>query len=99
VKLVDRISMNSRREISRFPSILIDGFSDNSRTYGWAKCYKADINGGVLNDAAVLVLERTHYDDSMLEVIAPISFKETMGIKNGDEINVRIHVKSNYEKQ
>ena len=95
VKLVDQISMNSRREISRYPSIFINGFSDNSRTYGWAKCYKADINGGVLNDAAVLVLERTHYDDSMLEVIAPISLKQTMGIKNGDEISVRIHVNNN----
>ena len=99
VKLVDRISMNSRREINRYPSIFINGFSDKSRTYGWAKCYKADINGGVLNDAAVLVLERTHYDDTMLEVIAPVSLKETMGIKNGDEISVRIHVNSNSEKQ
>lgn len=99
VKLVDRISMNSRREINRYPSIFINGFSDKSRTYGWAKCYKADINGGVLTDAAVLVLERTHYDDTMLEVIAPVSLKETMGIKNGDEISVRIHVNSNSEKQ
>ena len=95
VKLVDQISMNSRREISRYPSVFINGFSDNSRTYGWAKCYKADINDGVLNDAAVLVLERTHYDDSMLEVIAPVSVKQTMGIKNGDEIRIRIHLNNN----
>jgi riboflavin kinase len=95
VKLVDQISMNSRREISRYPSIFINGFSDNSRTYGWAKCYKADINSGVFNDAAVLVLERTHYDDSMLEVIAPFSLKQTMHIKNGDEISVRVHVNNN----
>src|ERR671933_44745 len=92
IKLMDQISMNSRREISRYPSIFINGFSDNSRTYGWAKCYKAEINDGVLNDAAVLVLERTHYDDSMLEVIAPISVKQTMGIKNGDEIRIGVPI-------
>ena len=37
----------------------------------------------------VLVLERTHYDDSMVEVIAPISIKQA-GIKNGDRIKVQV---------
>jgi riboflavin kinase, archaea type len=98
IKLTDPILMNSRREISRYPSILINGFRDNSRTYGWVKCYKANINEGIVSDAAVLVLERTHYDDSMLEVIAPMSLKETMGIKNGDEVTVKIHINNNYSK-
>ena len=92
IKLMDQISMNSRHEISRYPSIFINGFSDNARTYGWAKCYKAEINDGIVKDAAVLVLERTHYDDSMLEVIAPVCIKETMGIKNGDQISIRAHI-------
>src|SRR5919202_985663 len=92
IKLLDKISMNSRREISRYPSIFIDGFSDKSRTYGWAKCYKAEINEGIVKDAAVLVLERTHYDDSMLEVIAPVAIKGIMGIKNGEEISIRAHI-------
>jgi riboflavin kinase, archaea type len=98
IKLVDQIFVNSRREISRYPSIFINGFSDNSRTYGWAKCYKANINEGIVNNAAVIVLERTHYDDTMLEVIAPISIKETMGIKNGDEISLKILINNNCSK-
>jgi riboflavin kinase len=98
IKLLDQIFMNSRREISRYPSIFINGFSDNSRTYGWAKCYKANINEGIVNNAAVIVLERTHYDDTMLEVIAPISIKETMGIKNGDEISLKILINNNCSK-
>jgi riboflavin kinase, archaea type len=100
VKLVDQISKNSRHEISKYPSVFINGFSDNSRTYGWAKCYKAEINEGIVNDAAVLVLERTHYDDSMLEVIAPMPIKEKMGVKNGDEISIRVHISTdnNYSK-
>lgn len=98
IKLMDQILVNSRREISRYPSILINGFSDNSRTYGWVKCYKANINEGIVNNAAVLVLERTHYDDSMLEVIAPMSLKEAMGIKNGDEITIKIYINNNYSK-
>jgi riboflavin kinase len=38
------------------------------------------------------VLERTHYDDSMVEVIAPISIKQAAGIKNGDRIKVQVQL-------
>lgn len=90
VRLTDQLFMTARRELGRYPSIFLEGFGDGARTYGWVKCYRATINEKV--DAAVLVLERTHYDDSMLEVIAPISIKDAAGIKNGDRIKVQVHV-------
>jgi riboflavin kinase len=92
VKLVDKIFRDARRDIGKYPSILIDGFSDTNRTYGWAKCYLAHINDGVIRNAAVLVLERTHYDESMLEIIAPVSIKDTVGIHNGDKIKIKMLV-------
>jgi riboflavin kinase len=92
VKLIDQIFMNARREIGRYPSVFINGFSDNMRTYGWVKCYKANINKGAVNSAAALVLERTHYDDSMLEIIAPICLKEAVGIQNGDRISIKVQI-------
>lgn len=92
VKLIDQIFMNARREIGRYPSVFINGFSDNMRTYGWVKCYKANINKGAVNNAAALVLERTHYDDSMLEIIAPICLKEAIRIQNGDRISIKVQI-------
>ncbi len=92
VKLVDKIFRDARREIGKYPSIFIDGFSDTKRTYGWAKCYLAHINDGAIRNAAVLVLERTHYDESMLEIIAPVSIKDTAGIHNGDKIKIKMLV-------
>jgi riboflavin kinase len=50
------------------------------------------INGSAVKNAAVLVLERTHYDDTMLEVISPDSIKQTAGIKNGDRIKVQVQL-------
>jgi riboflavin kinase len=94
VKLVDKIFMDTRREVGNYPSIFIDGFSDSRRTYGWAKCYPALVNDGLISNAAVLVLERTHYDESMLEIIAPVSIKETAGIENGDQIKVKMIVQT-----
>jgi riboflavin kinase, archaea type len=90
VRLTDQIYMNARLELGKHPSIFINGFSDGTRTYGWVKCYRATINDGAIGNAAVLVLERTHYDDSMLEVIAPISIKQAAGVKNGDRIKVQV---------
>lgn len=92
VRLAEPIFMNARRELGKHPSIFIDGFSDGTRTYGWVKCYRAVINDGAVADAAVLVLERTHYDDSMLEVIAPQSIKQAAGIKNGDRVKVQVQL-------
>ena len=89
IRLVDQVFMNARRELGKHPSIFITGFSDGMRSYGWVKCYRAIINEAIDN-AAVLVLERTHYDDSMLEVISPVSIKQTAGIKNGDRVKVQV---------
>jgi len=92
VRLTDQIFMNARRELGKHQSIFLEGFSDGTRTYGWVKCYRAVINDGAVSNAAVLVLERTHYDDSMLEVIAPESIKHATGIKNGDRVKVQVQM-------
>ena len=104
VKLVDQVFMSTRRELEKLPSIFIEGFSDNTRTYGWAKCYLATIinntikNNNVIKNAAILILERTHYDDSILEVIAPSSIKTTIGVQNGDRIKIKVYVNNNANK-
>jgi riboflavin kinase, archaea type len=97
IKLSDPDSMRSRQGLSAYPSIFIHGFSDKLRTYGWVKCYPVEINNGLVKKAALLILERTHYDDSIIEIIAPISIKESMKIKNGDHVSVTAHIsKSSY---
>lgn len=92
IRLSDRASIRSRRDLSAYPSIFVNGFSDKLRTYGWVKCYPAEINNGLVKKAALLILERTHYDDSTIEIIAPISIKESIKVKNGDHISVIAHI-------
>jgi riboflavin kinase, archaea type len=94
VRLVDQVYMNARRDLGvHQPSAFVDGYSDGTRTYGWVKCYKARINeNSAIPDAAVLVLERTHYDDTMLEVIAPVPIKQKLALKNGDTIRVDVQI-------
>ena len=88
LKLLNQSSVRMKSMMDNYPSVFIRGFTDSSRSYGWVKCYPAILNDGAVDKAAVIVLERTHYDNSMLEVIAPIGIKDLLGIKNGDFVKV-----------
>jgi len=88
LKLLSQSIMWMRSIMDNYPSIFVGGFTDSSRSYGWVKCYPSILNNGALEKAAVIVLERTHYDKSILEVIAPVCIKEKLGIKNGDYVKV-----------
>jgi len=88
IKLEDRVYVDAKKELDRYPGVFIDGFSDGKRTYGWAKCYNAIINDKV--SGALLIIERTHHGDSVIEVIAPVKIKDIVKIKDGDKVNIKV---------
>ncbi|QLG63517.1 DUF120 domain-containing protein [Halorarum salinum] len=70
----------------------IDGWEDEERTFGPATCYAARVEatGGSFEPAHVIVPERTHHDESQLEVIAPVKLREELGLEDGDELSVSV---------
>ena len=42
--------------------------------------------------SAVLVIDRTHYDDSVLEIISSQFLRGALGLKNGDLLTVKVAV-------
>jgi riboflavin kinase len=91
IKLNSSSYVEAKKEMLKYPSITIEGFSDQSRTFGWVKCYPAYINDSVNINSSILILERTHYDDSIIEIIAPFSIKEQFSLKNGDFIKLKVN--------
>jgi len=91
IKLNSMLYVEAKKEMLKYPSIDIEGFSDQSRTFGWVKCYPAYINDSVDINSSILILERTHYDDSIIEIIAPFSIKEQFSLKNGDYIKLKVN--------
>lgn len=91
IKLNSLLFIEAKKEMLKYPSIYIEGFSDQSRTFGWVKCYPAYINDSMNINSSILILERTHYDDSILEIIAPFSIKEQFSLKNGDYIKLKVN--------
>ena len=91
IKLNSMLFVEAKKEMLKYPSINIEGFSDQSRTFGWVKCYPASINDSKNINSSILILERTHYDDSIIELIAPFSIKEKFSLKNGDYVKLKVN--------
>jgi riboflavin kinase, archaea type len=91
IKLNSMLFIEAKKEMLKYPSINIEGFSDQSRTFGWVKCYPASINDSKNINSSILILERTHYDDSIIELIAPFSIKEQFSLKNGDYVKLKVN--------
>jgi riboflavin kinase, archaea type len=90
VKLKDKEFIEAKRSLDAYPAIMVNGFSDGKRTYGWVKCYPAKVNGTM--DAAVILLERTHHDDSIIELISKESIKKATKLSTGSNIVIRVGV-------
>jgi len=90
LKLSSAFDRRMRRELEAHPAILIDGFKDGERTYGSVKCYPATINDEV--EGAVVLIDRTHHNSSVLEVIAPVYLRKRLKIRDGSKVQVRVHL-------
>jgi len=90
VKLESPDQVELKRELRGFDGLRIEGFQRDGRTYGGARCYRATVGKkGVTG--AVLVIDRTHYDDSVLEIISPEFLRGVLGLKNGDVVELDVH--------
>ena len=90
IRLSNPLARRLRRELEHYRGIRIHEFEDGQRTYGGARCFKATINDAI--EGAVLAIDRTHYDDSVIEFIAPINVREKLGLKDGAEVTLNIRL-------
>jgi len=74
-----------RKRMEEMPYIKIDGFSDGQRTYGASDCYPISIKGVC---GYIIVPERTHYQQDLLEIIAPVKMRTELKLKDGDAVSV-----------
>lgn len=91
LRLSDRGLVEERRRLKAIPGIEVMGFTDGKRTFGPVKCFRARVSGR--HPGAVLAIERTHYDSTVLEVIAPVNLRRATGLRDGDECTVTAYLK------
>ena len=90
IKLSTPLDRRLRRELEHYRGIRIHEFEDGQRTYGGARCFRATLNDVI--EGAVLAIDRTHYDDSVVEFIAPVNVRERLGLKDGAEVTINVHL-------
>jgi len=91
LKLKSFHDIEIRKLLEFLPGIKIEGFSNEKRTYGGAKCFRAKIKN---IDGAVLIIERTHYGKDVIELISPIKIRDALNLKDGDEVEVEVFLES-----
>lgn len=92
VRLDEKVYLEAKRRLDGTGGVMINGFSDGTRTYGWVRCFPAILNGTV--DCMLVVLERTHHDDSIMELISDVCIRESAGLVDGSHVSMRIQTES-----
>jgi riboflavin kinase len=88
VKLTSDYDIKTRMEIESYPAVEVMGFQNEDRSFGLVKCYPVIIEGQI--HGALLTAKRSHYDASVLEIIAPVCLRKVLGLKDGNKVKVEI---------
>jgi riboflavin kinase len=89
LKLSTDYDVKTRMELDAYPAIEIKGFKNEDRTFGLVKCYPAVIGGEV--KGALITALRSHYDASVLEIIAPSCLRKALCLKDGNKVKVEVY--------
>jgi len=88
LKLTTDYDVKTRSELEAYPAIEIEGFRNEDRTFGSVKCYPVTIENRV--KGALILALRSHYDASVIEVIAPVFLRKHLNLKDGHKVKVEV---------
>jgi riboflavin kinase len=78
-----------KKQLDFLEALELSGFNHGGRSYGPAKCFRAKVESKY--DAGALIIERTHHDEKVLEVISPLDLRTTLSLKDGDRVHVTVY--------
>ena len=76
------------QQLDEFDNIMIEPFSDGKRTYGCVKCFHVMLNNSI--KCELIRLERTHHDNSVIELISKNNLRKTARLKTGSKVMIKI---------
>jgi len=88
LKLTTDYDIKTHSELEAYPAVEIEGFKDENRTFGKVKCYPTIIENKV--KGALVSALRSHYDASIVEVIAPVQLRKHLKLKDGYKVKVEV---------
>ena len=92
VRLDKKIHQEAIKQFETLDGVKIKSFSDGKRTYGWVKCFQAKLNNSIRCE--LIILERTHHDDSIIELISKTCLRKSAKLKDGSKVSIKIPINS-----
>lgn len=88
---VDTLDREKLAELKEVDGLLATEFMDEGRTFGAVKCFRARVKARAAeaDEAAVVLPVRSHHTN-VLEVIAPVSLRESLRLADGTEVSVTV---------
>ena len=80
------------RQFDALDGVLINGFSDQKRTYGWVKCFGAKLNKSI--NCELIRLERTLHDKKIIEFISKMNLRKVAQLSDGSKVTIKIQINS-----
>lgn len=88
VKVVDDDSRKAVGRMKNSPPLVLPGFRHKDRTFGDVICYRVKINDEI--EGAVVIAQRTHHSEDILEIVAPVNIREALGLGDDDKIRLTL---------
>jgi riboflavin kinase, archaea type len=88
LRLTTDYDVKARNELEAYPAVEVEGFTNEDRTFGPVKCYPLIIENKA--KGALLSALRSHYDASVLEIIAPVPLRKHLKLKDGHKVKVEV---------
>jgi riboflavin kinase len=86
LKLTTDYDTKARNELEAYPAVEVEGFMNEDRTFGPVKCYPVIVQNKV--KGALISALRSHYDVSVLEIIAPVPLRRHLNLKDGHKVKI-----------
>ncbi len=88
---LDNRYVKEREKLNEYRNfgIKIEGFSNGVRTYGALWCFHAIVEG---IRGAVVIIERTHYDIDVVEIISQYNLRKELNLKDGDTVKISVFI-------
>ncbi|MDG6939817.1 MAG: DUF120 domain-containing protein [Nitrososphaerota archaeon] len=87
LKLQSPVERQRLHELIQRQGMRVEGFADGKRTYGGLKFFNALVED---ERGAVLAIDRTHYDNSVMEIISPVKLREALNLQDGSVVNIKV---------
>jgi riboflavin kinase len=88
VRINDDESLKAIARMKHTPPLIVRGFSHEGRTFGDVICYRVKVNQKV--EGAIVIAQRTHHGENVLEVIAPVNLREILRLQNNDPVTLAV---------